>query len=321
LKKIHREISARDKRMMFWGDIILKYPKLIRELPKNIIVLNWGYEANHPFEQEAAQFARAKIPFYVCPGTSTWQTIIGKHDNALANLRAAAKAGKKFGAIGFLNTDWGDGGHPQPLTVSWPMLAAGAALAWNAKALNDQNLIFVLSRDVFEDSSVKIAQAGFKLGFAHQKLGVQTLNETPLGTAIAAPKPENRELFCRNGLKWFSKVPAKRIKAALKEIGAQRKVLARTRPQSDSGQILARELDLAARMAEQSCKFMLWQQSVTAGKKSEAKRLARQGVFELRKLKKDFNAYWPSRNKATTRHCSPFLQWRIEDYQTSQESR
>ena len=134
LKKIHREVSTRGKQMMFWGDIILKYPKLIRELPKNVIALNWGYEANHPFEKEAAQFAKAKIPFYVCPGTSTWQTLIGKHDNALANLRAAAKAGKKFGAIGFLNTDWGDGGHPQPLAVSWPMFVAGAALAWNSKA-------------------------------------------------------------------------------------------------------------------------------------------------------------------------------------------
>ncbi len=27
LKKIHREVSARGKKMMFWGDIILKYPK------------------------------------------------------------------------------------------------------------------------------------------------------------------------------------------------------------------------------------------------------------------------------------------------------
>ncbi|HUZ06511.1 MAG TPA: family 20 glycosylhydrolase, partial [Candidatus Paceibacterota bacterium] len=124
LKRIYREVSARDKMMMFWGDIILKYPKLIGALPKNVIALNWGYEANHPFESEAAQFARAKIPFYVCPGTSTWQTLIGKHDNALSNLRAAAKAGKKFGATGFLNTDWGDGGHPQPLAVSWPMFLA-----------------------------------------------------------------------------------------------------------------------------------------------------------------------------------------------------
>jgi hypothetical protein len=314
LKKIQREVSARDKKMMFWGDIILKYPKLIRELPKNLIALNWGYEANHPFEKEAVQFAKAKIPFYVCPGTSTWQTLIGKHDNALANLRAAAKAGEKFGATGFLNTDWGDGGHPQPLAVSWPLLAAGAALAWNAKEFDESTLKAVLSRDVFEDSTGNIAEAGFKLGFAHRKLGVNAPNETPLGTVIAAPKPKDRELFCRNGLKWFAKIPKRKILAALNEIENQRKILASAKSESVSGKILACELDLAARMAAQSCKFMLWQQAAAKKNISEAKTTARIGVRELKQLQKDFNSYWPSRNKATTKHCSPFLQWRIEDY-------
>jgi hypothetical protein len=313
LKKIHREISARGKRMMFWGDIILKYPKLIRELPKNVIALNWGYEAGHPFEKEAAQFAKAKIPFYTCPGTSTWQTLIGRHDNALANLRAAAKAGEKFGAIGFLNTDWGDGGHPQPLAVSWPLFAAGAALAWNSKTLDERQLLAVLSRDVFEDPTGKIAEAGFKFGFAHQILGVKAVNETPLGTVIAAPRPEDRELFCRNGLKWFAKIPPEKIGAALKEIQKQRTVLQRAKPGSNSGIILAVELDLAARMAKQSCQFMLWQQAVAAGKKSEAKPMAQRSIRELQKLEKDFNAYWPLRNKATPKHCSPFLKWRIAE--------
>jgi hexosaminidase len=314
LKKIQREVSARDKKMMFWGDIILKYPKLIHKLPKNVIALNWGYEANHPFAKEAAKFAKAKIPFYVCPGTSTWQTLIGKHDNALANLRAAAKAGKKFGAVGYLNTDWGDGGHSQPLAVSWPMLLTGASLAWNSNMLDESTLKSVLSRDVFEDSTGKIATAGFKLGFAHQKLGVNALNETPLGTVIAAPKLEDRELFCRNGLKWFAKIPARKIIAALKEIEKQRKIIAHTKPKSDSGRMLAHELELAARMAAQSCKFMLWQQAAANRNFGEAKRLAQTGIHELQNLEKDFNDYWPLRNKATPKHCSPFLHWRIEDY-------
>ncbi|HVU07149.1 MAG TPA: family 20 glycosylhydrolase [Verrucomicrobiae bacterium] len=316
LKKIHREVSARGKTMMFWGDIILKYPNLIRELPKNAVALNWGYEANHPFAKEAAQFAKAKIPFYVCPGTSTWQTLIGKHDNALANLKSAAKAGKKFGASGYLITDWGDGGHPQPLVVSWPMFVAGAALAWNSKNFDEQKLALVLSRDVFEDSTGKIAKSVFKLGFVHKKLGVNMPNETPLGTVIAAPKPETRELFCRNGLKWFAEIPAGKIRAALKEIEQLRKQFnsgtATRRPSQTKIPVL--ELDLAARMAAQSCKFMLWQQAVAAGEKSEAKKLAQAGIRELRRLQKDFNSYWPSRNKATTKHCSAFLNWRIEDY-------
>ena len=325
LRQIHREVSQRGKRMMFWGDIILKYPKLIPELAKlgkadrqvshTIIALNWGYEAGHPFAKEAAQFAKAKIPFYICPGTSTWQTLLGKHDNALANLRAAAKAGKKFGAIGLLNTDWGDGGHPQPLAVSWPMLAAGAALAWKAKSLDTKKLAAVLSRDVFLAASGKIADIAFKLGFVHQKLGVKAPNETPLGTVMAAPKPEEQELFCRNGLKWFTKIPAAKIQASLREIEMQRKVLSRVKTKPGSAKVLAQELDLAARMAAQSCKFMLWQQAVAAKNTITASQLKRQGIQELRQLEKDFNGYWPRRNKATPRHCSSFLRWRIEDYQ------
>jgi hypothetical protein len=313
LKQIHREVSKRGETMMFWGDIILKYPKLIQALPKNAIALNWGYEANHPFAQEAAQFAKAKIPFYVCPGTSTWQTLIGRSDNAFANLRAAAKTGKKFGAMGFLNTDWGDGGHPQPLAVSWPLFAAGAALAWNSKVWDERCLVAVLNRDIFEDSTGKIGEAALKLGFTHLKLGVKAINETPLGTVVAAPKPEDRELFCRNGLKWFAKIPRSKILAALKDIQKYRTSIRRGKPDSDSGIILAVELDLAARMAEQSCKFMLWQKAVAAGKVSEAKALAQQGIRELQQIERDFKSYWPLRNKATTRHCSPFLQWRIQE--------
>jgi len=35
LKKIHREVAAGGRQMMFWGDIILHYPELISELPKD----------------------------------------------------------------------------------------------------------------------------------------------------------------------------------------------------------------------------------------------------------------------------------------------
>jgi hypothetical protein len=313
IKKIHREVSARGRTMMFWGDIILKQPSLIRELPKDIIALNWGYEADHPFDKEGAQFAKAKIPFYVCPGTSTWQSLLGRHENGFANLRAAAKSGKKLGAIGYLNTDWGDGGHPQPLAVSWPLFAAGAALAWNANSLDEKTLAAVLNRDVFEDAANRVAQVGLQLGLTHQKLGVKALNETPLGTVIAAPKPADRELFCRNGLKWFAKIPAKKIQATLKAIEAQRKILASAQPKSPTGKILAQELDLAARMAVQSCKIMLWQKAEAAQQTTEAKRLAQQGVRELQKLENNFNSLWPLRNKATPKHCSPFLQWRIAE--------
>jgi hypothetical protein len=311
LKKIHRKAAAQDRTIMFWGDIILKYPELIRELPENVIALNWGYEASHPIAKEAAEFAKAKIPFYVCPGTSTWQTLIGRHDNAFANLKTAARVGKKYGAIGFLNTDWGDGGHPQPLAVSWPLFAAGAGLAWNAGHFSQAEIEAVLSRDVYEEPAGKIAAAACRLGVAHLRLGVTAPNETPIGTVIAAPKPADRELFCRNGLKWFAKIPAEKIRATLIEIEKQRTLLTLAKTTSPSAKIMSWELDLAARMAAESCHFMLWQQLVAAGKKAEAKRRARQQIRSLKKLEIDFAAAWPQRNKGTPLHCSQFLKWRI----------
>jgi hypothetical protein len=68
-------------------------------------------------------------------------------------------------------------------------------------------------------------------------------------------------------------------------------------------------------MAAESCHYLLWQQAVAAGKKAEATRLARRGISELKKLEKDFNAYWPLRNQATPKHCSPFLKWRRQAYE------
>lgn len=317
LKRIHREVARRDRQMMFWGDIILHEPKLLKELPKDLIPLDWGYEANHPFPREAALFAKSELPFYVCPGTSSWMSLIGRHDNAFANLRFAADAGRKYGAVGYLNTDWGDGGHPQPLAVSYAPYLLGATLSWcpprNATSY-EALLAPVLSRDVFQDHTGRMAEAALAMGFAHRKLQYYAVNVTPLGATIAAPIPGTRELMCRDGLKYYARIREKNIRAALAEVEKQRAVLHAARPATRSGEILATELDLAARMAVQSCKIMLWQQALAAGKPVLARRLARTAIRELRHLDRDFRAYWPRRNKGTTAKCSAFLRWRIDDY-------
>jgi hypothetical protein len=139
-------------------------------------------------------------------------------------------------------------------------------------------------------------------------------NATPLGTVIAAPPPAWRELFCRNGLKHYERIAEKAVRATLAEVEKQHAVIHRSRPTTSSGKLLALELDLAARMAAQSCRFMLWQQALAAGGIARARKLAESGIRELNRLEKDFNAYWPLRNKATTRNCSAFLRWRREDY-------
>ena len=68
--------------MQCWGDIVLEHPELIPELPRDATALNWGYEADHPFDDEGAKFARAGIDFQVCPGTSAWLSLGGRTQNS-----------------------------------------------------------------------------------------------------------------------------------------------------------------------------------------------------------------------------------------------
>ncbi len=129
LKQVAALARKHGKRPMFWGDVILKHPELVPELPKDLIALDWGYEGNHPFQEEAAKFRAAGLDFYVCPGTSAWNSLAGRVENMRENMIAAERAGRLHGACGFLVTDWGDGGHWQPLAASLPGLVFGGMLA------------------------------------------------------------------------------------------------------------------------------------------------------------------------------------------------
>lgn len=172
LKEIHGLVRGHGRTMQFWGDIIMQYPALIPEIPGGVIAMEWGYEANHPFASHGKKFAQSGIPFYVVPGTSSWNSLLGRTDNALANLRNAAVNGRANGAIGFLLTDWGDNGHWQSLPVSYAPFAYGAAVSWCQDANLNIPLARALDTHVFMDSAGLMGQAVLDLGNAHAKTGV-----------------------------------------------------------------------------------------------------------------------------------------------------
>jgi hypothetical protein len=157
--KIHDELSRRGKVMQFYGDIVLHHPELIQELPRDVIALNWGYEADHPFQKESRMFAEAGLQFYVCPGTSAWNSIGGRWNNARENILSAAREGRSAGASGFLLTDWGDNGHWQQLPVSYPAYLFAAAISWNPEGGQKIDVEACLSRHIFRDDTGRAAQA------------------------------------------------------------------------------------------------------------------------------------------------------------------
>lgn len=164
LLEIYELTQKYGRTMMFWGDIINHHPKMIEKLPRDVIAMEWGYEADHPFKENTARFKESGIPFYVCPGTSAWGSLVGRTDNALENISSAATCGVESGAIGYLNTSWGDGGHWNPLSVEHLGYLAGAMVSWNAETDLKKTLARNLSIHAFGDMTGKTGQALYDLG-------------------------------------------------------------------------------------------------------------------------------------------------------------
>ena len=182
---LYTNLTRRGKTMQFWGDIIIQHPELVARLPHDLIALEWGYEADHPFDQHGEQFAASGIPFYVCPGTSAWNTIAGRTDNCLGNLRNAAVNGSRHGAIGFLNTDWGDNGHWQMLPVSYLGFIMGAAYSWCTASAEGVNVQAALSRFGFDDPTGTMGALAYDLGNVYHLAGYEPGNASALYGLIA----------------------------------------------------------------------------------------------------------------------------------------
>lgn len=248
LLKLHRVAADQGRRIQFWGDIIVNYPELIPELPKDITALVWGYEQDHPFDRECAAFKASGLEFYVCPGTSSWNTFLGRHGNTTANLLSAATNGLRHGARGYLITDWGDGGHWQPLVVSYPYFAYGAALSWATETNREADLAGHLDRHVFLDPDAHIGTALLKLGQAAERSGIAPHNSNIFDPILrqAGTRMADHEVLAQ-----LDSTMLERIDAALaQELTA---VAAANPGCPDAAQVQA-EIDLAGRFARHTCR-------------------------------------------------------------------
>ena len=211
LASIHGLLLARGRGMQFWADIILNYPELVEELSSELpgaTAMLWGYEADHPFEEQTRLVAASGLDFYVCPGTSAWQSLAGRFENMAGNLASAARHGQAQGAKGFLVTDWGDRGHLQPLSSCFPAWAMGSDLSWNHEAPSERHspagITQLLAQHFLMDPTAASAQAMVTLAQVSATVGAPWHNASPLSlllTKASAPFPcEELEALTESGL-------------------------------------------------------------------------------------------------------------------------
>ncbi|MCD6449987.1 MAG: family 20 glycosylhydrolase [Thermotogaceae bacterium] len=288
LLEIYELVKKYGKTMMFWGDIIKNHPELVEKLPKDVIALIWGYEEDHPYEKECKIFAESHVPFYVCPGTSSWLSFIGRYDNMKGNIENSVLNGKRYGSLGVLVTDWGDNGHWQHLPFSVPGFAYAADLSWNADNANKNDFERRYSLHVFKDVTGKIGEVLKELGNAYKKTKVLIPNSTIFARVFTHPEYIEKYLE-RYEVKTESLEKAKEsILKALNELESIEKF--------EDADIVKREIKNGAEFATLSIDILI--EYIKAGdieKISEEKK--KEFTEKLNNLANDLKALWLVRNK------------------------
>ncbi len=212
LERILRPLVAEGHHVLFWGDVLRRHPELVARLPSSgATAVVWNYEAPSAdagllaalgpdvldtlgmpddahlgFAAHVRSFVETGYPFWVAPGTSSWNSLLGRWTNARENLLDAALVGRAQGVGGYLVADWGDHGHLQPLAVSLLPLAYGAGVAWCVDTNGGRDVTGTVDALVGIDGFGALLAA---LGDVHLLSGVTSFNGSPLFAALDPGRP------------------------------------------------------------------------------------------------------------------------------------
>lgn len=292
LMKVYDLCSRHGRRMQFWGDVILNHPELIEQLPGDVIPLAWGYEKEHNWEEVCGKFAEAGLEFYVCPGTSSWNSVLGRSDEAKENIRNAAKYGIEHGATGLLNTEWGDRyGYWQPYPVHLPWLMYGAAVSWSYKGSESMDVAKMSDEFIFRDKAGVTGQVLYELGEVYRHAGVDVFNWSVLGRLLLLPEQGIEARFMKDLTKEGLKNTLAEIDRIIERLDGEMM----DRPDAE---LIEAEIRHGAALLKHACRFGLMKIDARAkgfdvldqGRREEMARRLRRIITEQQRI-------WVHRNR------------------------
>ncbi|MCU0670539.1 MAG: family 20 glycosylhydrolase [Myxococcota bacterium] len=166
VRKIREMSASHGRQLMIWADFVHNHPERIPEFDRDVIFLDWWYEAAHDYDK-VRRFAEHGLAFWVCPGTSSWNCLFPRMDNALTNIARWADAGRRHGAGGLLVTDWGDFGHYNLQGNSWLAYAWAAQHSWSGDE-DPARFDRAFGRVVFDEPGSAAASLYRALGAVHE---------------------------------------------------------------------------------------------------------------------------------------------------------
>jgi len=166
LKQIYTTLEPNHKRLIFWGDIAVKSPELVGNLPKDMIAAPWEYAPRASYTAIIEPFTKAGLETWVSPGVANWSRVFPNNNEALANIRGFVRDGQALGCTGVLNTVWNDDGEGI-FDENWFGVVFGAAAGWQAGESSEDAFTNSYGLAFHHDPTGKISQAERELIAAH----------------------------------------------------------------------------------------------------------------------------------------------------------
>jgi hypothetical protein len=207
-------------------------------------------------------------------------------ENARENLLRAAEGGLEHGALGYLNTDWGDNGHWQYLPFSYPGFAYGAGVGWALEANRALDIARAVSVHAFGDPTGSLGQVIVDLGNVDRELGIRQHNSTALFRILQLPLAGIREEL-------YGLTPAAldRAQAATDRALRPLRRVRSTRPET---RLVVAEIKSAAALLRHAVQrgLLAWEEDP-----AKARSLKRKLKRELPHLIQEYRRLWHARNR------------------------
>jgi hexosaminidase len=130
INRVSEIIRPYGKRLMMWGDIAVENPQIVDRLPKDLIIVSWGYHVADSFVDAILPFKKTGFDFMVAPGVSCWGNVWPNMSTAVVNISNYVRDGAALGAMGMMNTVWVDDGENLG-AYNWHGLLWGAECSWD----------------------------------------------------------------------------------------------------------------------------------------------------------------------------------------------
>lgn len=137
------------KHVMAYGDMLVKYPKIVDKLPPGLIVVAWHSTSEDPtYKRYLAPLVAHDVPHFVQPGVKSYDQITPDDATAFENIDTFLAAGRKSGALGMIDSVWSDDAQLL-LRMSYPSMAYGAAAPWQSTPMDRTSFFTDYARQMY----------------------------------------------------------------------------------------------------------------------------------------------------------------------------